>query len=260
MSLPSALFGAGVAVRNRLYDRGTLPSRRLRWPVISIGNLRAGGAGKTPFTIHLGELLQERKIAFDVLSRGYKRATKGVRLVNEKGTAIQYGDEPLLIAKRLGVPVIVGEDRFAAGTYAEAKFSELRPAHGDTWVHLLDDGFQHRKLARDFDIVLVTPSDATDTLLPTGRLRAPLDSLERAHAIVLGAETPLESLPEVARSKHIWRVSRKIEIAPEPPQRPIVFCGIARPENFYNDLEVAGIKMARAMQFSDHHVYCPPDI
>jgi tetraacyldisaccharide 4'-kinase len=256
----SAVYGKAIAIRNRFYDRGLLKTKRLQWPVVSIGNLRAGGAGKTPFTIHLGELLQERKIPFDVLSRGYKRASRGVLLVNEKGTAQQYGDEPLLIAKRLEVPVVVGEDRYAAGVFAEKSFSDLRPAHGSQWLHLLDDGFQHRRLARDFDIVLLTAGDANDSLLPGGRLREPLSSLQRADAVVLAEGLSLEALPEFVRKKYIWRVRRYVEVPADAPSRPIVFCGIARPESFYDDLERAGVRMMRAMQFSDHHVYAPPDI
>jgi tetraacyldisaccharide 4'-kinase len=256
----SALYGAAVNLRNTAYDRGWKKTRRLKWPVVSIGNLRVGGAGKTPFTIHLGELLQERKLAFDVLSRGYRRATRGVQLVNEKGTALEYGDEPLLIAKRLGVPVIVGEERYAAGQYAEAKFSELTPAHGGTWIHLLDDGFQHRLLARDFDIVLVTPTDATDSLLPSGLLREPLTALGRADAIVLTENTALEGLPDFVREKHIWRASRLMEIPQNAPKRPIAFCGIARPDRFFDGLKKAGVTMAKGVQYGDHHPYSPPDI
>jgi tetraacyldisaccharide 4'-kinase len=256
----SALFGAGVAARNAAYDRGWKTVHRLKWPVVSIGNLRVGGAGKTPLVIHLGELLQERKVAFNVLSRGYRRTSRGVRLVNEQGSALEFGDEPLLIAKRLGVPVIVGEDRYAAGVHAEELFKELTPAHGATWLHLLDDGFQHRRLARDFDIVLVTPTDMTDSLLPAGRLREPLGSLERADAIVLPEGASADGLPDLVRSKHIWRVRRQIEVPADAPTRPVVFCGVARPERFFDDVQRAGIEMAQGVQFDDHHPYSPPDI
>jgi tetraacyldisaccharide 4'-kinase len=256
----TALFGAAVDLRNTAYDRGWKKTHYLQWPVVSIGNLRVGGAGKTPFTIHLGELLQERKLAFDVLSRGYGRSTRGVRLVNEKGTALEYGDEPLLIAKRLGVPVIVGEDRYAAGKYAETKFRELTPAHGGTWLHLLDDGFQHRRLARDFDIVLVTPTDATDALLPTGLMREPLASLRRADAIVLSENTAIESMRDFVREKHIWRAAREMQIPNNAPQRPIAFCGIARPDRFFEGLKRSGVNMVKGVQYGDHHPYSPPDI
>src|SRR5439155_13355349 len=100
---------------------------------------------KTPFVILLGEVLGQRGISFDVLSRGYGRSSTGVLEVDPNGSAEQFGDEPLLIARRLGCGVFVGESRYRAGLYAERK---LGPQ-----LHLLDDGFQHRALARDFDIV-----------------------------------------------------------------------------------------------------------
>ena len=168
--------------------------------VISVGNLSAGGTGKTPFVILLGELLKARGIKFDVLSRGYGRSSKGVRLVDPSGLPTEFGDEPLLIARKLQMPVIVGEDRWQAGRFAESKFGPQ--------LHLLDDGFQHRALARDFDIVLVTPQDAADRLLPDGRLREPLHSLVRADAIVLASGASANSFP--IQQKLIWRVRRGI--------------------------------------------------
>ncbi len=154
----SAIYGASVWVRNRLYDRGILQSRRLSRPVISVGNISVGGSGKTPFVILLGELLKKRGITFDVLSRGYGRKSRGVFVVDPNGSSQEFGDEPILIAKRLGCSVVVGESRYQAGLLAEAKFKSQ--------LHILDDGFQHRSLARDFDIVLVTSEDLQDRLLP----------------------------------------------------------------------------------------------
>ena len=168
-NLLSGIYGSVVGARNVLYDRGWLRSRSLQGSVISVGNVSAGGSGKTPFVILLGELLKARGIGFDVLSRGYGRRTRGVLLVDPGGLPRDFGDEPLLMARRLQVPVVVGEDRYEAGHFAEARFG--------VQVHLLDDGFQHRGLGRDFDIVLVTPEDARDRLLPAGRLREPLRSL-----------------------------------------------------------------------------------
>ena len=175
----TGLYGAATALRNTLFDRGVLSSRRLEQPVVSVGNLSVGGSGKTPFVIALGELLKARGIRFDVLSRGYGRKTRGVLVVEPDGNAADFGDEPLLIARRLGVPVIVGESRYEAGRVAERKFQPQ--------LHILDDGFQHRSLARDFDIVLMTERDFDDRLLPSGRLREPLSSLARADAVVLPA-------------------------------------------------------------------------
>src|SRR5579859_3850530 len=103
----AAIYGAGVGIRNRGYDRGTLPRKRLAGPVVSVGNLSVGGTGKTPFVILLGELLKQRGISFDVLSRGYGRKSHGVALVDPAGSPRDFGDEPLLISRRLEVPVIV---------------------------------------------------------------------------------------------------------------------------------------------------------
>src|SRR3979411_61827 len=107
----TGLYFAATALRNTLFDRGILKSQRLHRPVVSVGNLSVGGSGKTPFVIALGELLKARGIRFDVLSRGYGRKTRGALVVDINGDAAEFGDEPLLIARRLGVPVIVGESR-----------------------------------------------------------------------------------------------------------------------------------------------------
>jgi tetraacyldisaccharide 4'-kinase len=245
----SAVYGAVVGVRNALYDRSLLRSRSLEGTVISVGNLSTGGSGKTPFVILLGELLKARGIRFDVLSRGYGRATRGVLLVDPGGLPRDFGDEPLLIARRLQTPVVVGEDRYEAGRFAESRFGAQ--------LHLLDDGFQHRGLARDFEIGLVTPDDARDRLLPAGRLREPLRSLARADAIVLTSGASPESFP--LAGKTVWRVRRGI-VAQDVPARPIVFCGIARPQNFLLQLRAAGIDPVAEAFFRDHHAYTEKDI
>jgi tetraacyldisaccharide 4'-kinase len=245
----AAVFGTAVKARNALYDRGTLRAQRLEGAVISVGNLAVGGSGKTPFVILLGELLRRRGVAFDVLTRGYGRSTRGVAVVDASGTAADFGDEPLLIARKLNVPVIVGEDRYDAGRFAEQKFGAQ--------LHILDDGFQHRALARDFDIVLVTPDDARDRLLPAGRLREPLTALQRADAVVLtsGATPELFPMP----GKLVWRARRGIVPRNLPPD-PVVFCGIARPQNFFLQLRKAGIEPAAEASFRDHHAYTQKDI
>ncbi len=246
----SSLYGAMVKARNDLYDRGTLKIRRLQGPVVSIGNITVGGSGKTPFLIALGGLLRERGVAFDVLSRGYGRATKGVALVDPEGSSRAFGDEPLLLARKLRVPVIVGEDRYAAGQYAEEKFGAQ--------LHLLDDGFQHRRLARDFDIVLVTPSDAQDSLLPIGRLREPLSSLSRANVVVLTNDASSQGLP--IAQQLVWKVRRSI-VVPRELERPcFAFCGIARPENFFEQLRAVGVTTAGTRSFRDHHAYSDSDV
>jgi tetraacyldisaccharide 4'-kinase len=255
----TGLYATATALRNKLFDRGVLSSRRLEQPVVSVGNLSAGGSGKTPFVIALGELLKARGIHFDVLSRGYGRKTRGVLIVDKDGDARDFGDEPLLIARRLGVPVVVGESRYDAGRLAEQKFQ--------TQLHILDDGFQHRYLFRDFDIVLMTERDFDDRLLPSGRLREPLSSLARADALVLPAGVTLDQLisrRDAARrvslqQAPIWRIERKI-VLPIVPPAPIVFCGIARPQQFFAQLRAAGLTPAAEVEFRDHHAYDRKDI
>jgi tetraacyldisaccharide 4'-kinase len=246
----SALYGAGIDIRNRLYDRGTFRARRLKAPVVSIGSISAGGAGKTPFVILLGDLLKQRGLAFNVLSRGYGRRTKGVALVDPEGSPQEFGDEPLLIARKLSVPVIGGENRYQAGRFAEEKFG--------LQAHLLDDGFQHRRLARDFDIVLVTQRDFHDTLLPVGRLREPLSSLGRASAVVLMDGASSDGIA-IRKGQYVWRVSRRI-VAPETQDACFAFCGIARPDNFFNELGKTGVRVAGTRAFPDHHAYTARDV
>jgi tetraacyldisaccharide 4'-kinase len=249
----SAIYGGVVWTRNALYGRKLLRSQPLQGSVISVGNISTGGSGKTPFVILLGESLKARGIPFDVLSRGYGRKTRGVLLVDPGGLPRDFGDEPLLIARRLQAPVVAGEDRYEAGRFAESRFGAQ--------IHLLDDGFQHRGLARDFDIVLVTPDDARDRLLPAGRLREPLRSLQRADAVVLTSGASPESFP--LEGKTVWRVRRGIvtqNLAQPVPGRPVVFCGIARPQNFLLQLRAAGIDPVAEAFYRDHHAYTEEDV
>jgi tetraacyldisaccharide 4'-kinase len=245
----TGIYAAASGFRNRLYDRGVLRAHRLQRPVISVGNLTTGGSGKTPFVIALGELLKGRGVSFDVLSRGYRRKTRGVLVVERDGSAADFGDEPLLISRRLSVPVIVGESRLEAGRLAEEKV--------DAQFHVLDDGFQHRSLARDFDIVLMTGQEFGDRLLPAGRLREPLSSLERAHAVVIPEEATVDQ--RALDGKIIWRMRRQISLE-RTLLSPIVFCGIARPGQFFTQVRAAGIVPAAEIAFHDHHSYQPGDI
>ena len=249
MSFLSSIFGVGVQARNALYDRGIARAQKVQGAVVSIGNLSVGGSGKTPFVLVLGELLKARGLKFDILSRGYGRRTRGVARVDPGGLPQEFGDEPLLLARRLGVPVIVGEDRYAAGLFAEKSFGQQ--------LHLLDDGFQHRALARDFDIVLVTPEDPRDRLLPAGRLRESLAALSRADAVVLTSGASPELFP--LDGKLVWRVRRGISLT-NVPARLVVFCGIARPQNFLMQLRTAGVEPVAQALFRDHHAYTEQDI
>jgi len=239
----SALFGRVVSARNRAYDSGRLVPQKLRGPVISVGNLSVGGSGKTPFVIALGGWLQQHNIPFDILSRGYKRRSTGILRVDPEGSAEDFGDEPLMIARRLGVPIWVGKTRFEAGSAAEREYGPR--------LHLLDDGFQHRALARQFDILLLSDGDFDDTLLPVGRLREPLSSMRRADAVVV-----LDS----ANASHgfagrVWTVRRHL-LPPDPmPKKPVVFCGIARPDPFFAQVRALGIQPVREVAFADHQHY-----
>jgi tetraacyldisaccharide 4'-kinase len=172
-----------------------------------------------------------------------------VLAVDPNGSPRDFGDEPILIAKRLTCPVIVGESRFAAGAFAEENFGPQ--------LHILDDGFQHRALARDFDVVLVSAEDARDELLPAGRLREPLSSLRRANAIVLPAREDATALR--LEKQPIWRIRRGVSVA-SVPASPIAFCGIARPQPFIDQLRDAGITPAATKFYRDHHTYSEEDV
>jgi tetraacyldisaccharide 4'-kinase len=242
----SAIFGSGVAVRNALYAHAIFKVHKLARPVVSVGNISVGGTGKTPFVIALGELLKQRGIPFDILSRGYRRSSTELAVVDPNGSPAQFGDEPLLLARKLQVPVIVGADRYQAGLLAEKQFTSK--------LHLLDDGFQHRRLHRDFDIVLLPAADSTDTLLPVGRLREPIAALQRADAVVL-----LDPLASPLNVKQIWHVSKRLELS-DPSGKFIAFCGIGRPKQFFAGLKIAGQSLAEQVIFRDHHHYAQRDM
>lgn len=257
--IADSIYRSVVGLRNYLFNHEILRTRRLQWPVISVGNISVGGTGKTPFVIALGQLLAERGIQVDVLSRGYRRSTSGVLRVQAYGSPDQFGDEPLLIARKLDCPVIVGEDRFLAGLDAEEQPTMQ-------CMHLLDDGFQHRQLHRDFDIVLVNEEDLEDQLLPSGRLREPLTALRRADAVVVDKNFSGQ-LP--AGDFQIWRSERILEIpgvgteqtaSATPGFSAIAFCGIARPRRFFSELRKMGVDVREEIAFRDHHRYSEIDL
>jgi tetraacyldisaccharide 4'-kinase len=246
------LFSQIVRVRNARYDAGRTPIHKLRLPVISVGNISVGGSGKTPFVQTLGRWLNERNIAFDILSRGYGRVSRGVMQVDPAGPAALYGDEPLLLARSLKAPVFVGEDRYEAGLEAEAFGPSCqRPPR----VHILDDGFQHRRLHRDFDIVLLGAGDLRARLLPFGRLREPLSSLGRAQAVVAPGE-----LAALLAEPNVWHIRRRLVLPELAPTRALAFCGLARPGQFWESLGDIGIHPVARFAFGDHHKYKAADI
>jgi tetraacyldisaccharide 4'-kinase len=239
------------------------PVRRLRFPVVSIGNLSTGGTGKTPLTIALAKALTHRGIHVNVLSRGYGRQGQIPARVAPGGTADDFGDEPLLIAHEAGVPVYVARLRYEAGLLAEgdaitvaAMDEELKPI-----VHLLDDGFQHRQLSRDVDILLLDRRDWQDSLLPAGNLREPLQAARRASVIAIPADDPeLEGeLRAWGWAGPIWRIRRAMKV-PSLNGPVAAFCGIARPQQFFAGLEAAGLQLAARTGFPDHHCYTSADV
>jgi tetraacyldisaccharide 4'-kinase len=264
-------YGAALALKDGLRRAGLLRTRRLKWPVVSVGSLSAGGAGKTPVVIALAELLRERSWMVDVISRGYGRSGRGVERVDAQGggAAGRFGDEPVLIARRTGAPVWVGADRFAAGVAAEV--AAEAPGRG---LHLLDDGFQHRGLARALDAVVVTAEDLEEALLPAGNRREGLSALRRADVVVLREEEWERVLPKIAgllppaatrTGAGVWRVRRTLDCASatagfEHRQGLIAFCAIARPGNFVEMLRGEGARVVDSIEFPDHHRYTAGDM
>jgi len=242
------------------------PIRRLRYPVVSVGNLSTGGTGKTPLTIALADALTRCGFQVDVLSRGYGRKNTNATRVAPAGTPEEFGDEPLLIAQG-AIPVYVAPRRFDAGVLAEGDASaiaflgeELRP-----FIHLLDDGFQHRQLHRNTDILLLNRRDWQDSLLPAGNLREPRNAIHRANVVAIPANDPqLEAeLRSWGWQGPIWRLHRKMEVPvlSGSEDRPVAaFCGIARPEQFFAGLQAAGLQLATHKAFPDHHRYTAAEV
>lgn len=231
--------------------------RRLKWPVMSVGNLSTGGAGKTPLAIALAKALTARGLHVDVLSRGYGRTSTLPARVDPTRNADEFGDEPLVIARETGVPVYVAAERYEAGLMAEAAL----PASTTQALHLLDDGFQHRRLARDVNILLMNRSDWNDGLLPAGNLREPLTAAHRATVIAIPADDPALASDLKAWGWHgpIWHLHRHMKV-PQINGPVAAFCGIARPQQFFDGLEAAGLHVASRTSFPDHHRYVQHDL
>jgi tetraacyldisaccharide 4'-kinase len=244
----SNIFGKITAARNVLYDRGLFKVERLQAPVISVGNISVGGAGKTPFVIALGHELTKRGIAFDILSRGYRRKKPGTLRLPDIADPVLYGDEPALLQQELQVPVFVANRRVLAGRMAETVLG-LR-------LHVLDDGFQHRQLHRDFNAVILSPSDLRDRLLPNGRLREPISSLRRADAVVL-PEGFTEAIPGFRGVT--WRIRRRLVFDGEVNGPAFAFCGLALPHQFVDLLRKSAVEVKRTLAFADHHAYTEQD-
>jgi len=288
-SLLSGVYERLARARRRAFDTHPERRRRLARPVISIGNLVVGGSGKTPLAAHVAALLADAGEKPAILSRGYKReradervvvVSDGVRLLADLERA---GDEPLMLARMLadrgagagagggagtGVGVFVARRRYDAGVVAEQRYGAT--------VHLLDDGFQHHALARDVDLLVVSPHDvegAGAALLPAGRLREPVDVLRRADALLVTGAT----LPEaralaarwgvgkafaVTRASSVPRLIEPYGMAPRVPRSApvIALAGIAQPQRFFDDLLLDGWQLVDRLAFRDHHAFGDADI
>jgi tetraacyldisaccharide 4'-kinase len=251
------LYRTALALRELRLRIGLEPVRRLRYPVISIGSLSAGGSGKTPLTIALAHALSERRLSVDVLSRGYGRTSTSALRVDPDGDAAEFGDEPLLIARASGVPVYVAAQRYHAGLLAESAIENS----GATTVHLLDDGYQHRQLHRDINVLLLDERDLHDHLLPAGNLREPLSALRRAHVIAIPADQfDVEAkLRNLEWTGPVWRLKRRMEV-PSVGGPVVGFCGIARSDQFFAGLEASGLQLASRIAFPDHRHFDQHDL
>ena len=264
--LPSQVWGAALHWRNR-----RLVQRRLQTCVVSVGNLTAGGTGKTPVVHWLIDRLRARGLSCAVLTRGYGRQAPEPVTVAEPDSVpplARTGDEAQLILRHFRIPLGIAADRYRAGCEIEGRF------HPD--VFLLDDGFQHRQLARDLDLVLVDVTDpfGGGALLPLGRLREPPTALARAGVILLTRCQPGERWTGLEEQIHrhnrdapilraFFEPAALIEASTgqEQPcslvrELPVAaFCGVGNPDSFWSDLERLGARLACRSRYPDHHRY-----
>ena len=276
-------YGGLVKLREVLYKKGLLQSKRLPCPVISIGNITVGGSGKTPMTIYVAELIKDLGYRLAIISRGYKGQAEKIGGVVCDGRIIcmgpdKAGDEPFMVAKRLKtVPVIVGQNRFKAGRLAIQKF---KPD-----VLLLDDAFQHLKLNRDIDLVLLDSKEPLGNtyLFPRGTLRETASALSRGDAVVLtrsdiGKPASLDQIKSVFPRKPVFHsfhtpyiykiitgnslqspdrlnISSKYDFDIFKRKRVFAFSGIASNDDFRRTIESFRCKLENFSGFPDHHPY-----
>jgi tetraacyldisaccharide 4'-kinase len=269
---PVLRVASAIYARAAAEQRARGARRRLRRPVISVGNLSVGGTGKTPLVAAIAQVLRDAGERPSVLTRGYGReeAPDGVVVVSD-GTRVRAdlarsGDEPLWLARTLpGVAVLACANRHLAGALAESRL-------GCT-VHVLDDGFQHHALGRDADVVVVAAADLADRVVPAGRLRETPDVLRQADAIVTPGEDPLipdrlTAMGVAATLFHMTRtlgVPRSVEPWGAPPRVPrsapvMAVAGIARPERFFDALSADGWHVVSRRAFADHHRFTHADV
>jgi tetraacyldisaccharide 4'-kinase len=266
LSLLSASYGQIARMRRSWYERHPQSRRSLERPVISVGNLSVGGSGKTPIVIALARLLLDIGQRPAILSRGNarRRTSDGVVVVSD-GTRIlepveSSGDEPQMLARALPrVPVLVCADRHIAGRLAERQF--------DSTVMLLDDGFQHLTLGRNVDVLVMPASDLDEAVLPSGRLREPLDAASSADCVLVpGSDDDVarvaatfDRMPVFRVTNHYGPLQGSDGSAPSG-MRVVALAGIARPERFFSAVREQGYDIVREVRFPDHHWYSPADL
>ena len=256
--LLSGAYGRMLLMRRAWYARPGR-RRRLHHRVISVGNLSMGGSGKTPVVAALARLLQQHGERPVILTRGYGRRdlTEGVLVVSDGARVLEpvsrSGDEPQMLARALpGVPVLVCADRYMAGLFAERHFGVTSS--------ILDDGFQHVQLERDVDLLLVSPADLDDRVVPSGRLREPLNAARFADAVLVpGTEDDVARVAAALDHHRAFRIVARYG-AVSNGGRVVAFAGIARPERFFDALRLLGYDVARELTFRDHHWYTDRDI
>lgn len=271
LSTASLLYGTAATWRRRWYARDPSRRRRLERPVVSVGNLRTGGSGKTPVVEQIARLLTVRSERPAILTRGYARVAPGdgVTVVSDGARLLapleRAGDEPSMLARALpGVPVLVGADRYLSGRMAEERFGAT--------VHLLDDGFQYVALARDVDLLIAGTDDLADRVLPAGHLREPLAAAGVADALLI-RDDDIESHETLRRelgirtSFHVRRLlGSPLWIGSGEPadvsrdETVLALAGIARPERFFSDLTAMSWHVVGTRTFRDHHPYTDVDV
>jgi tetraacyldisaccharide 4'-kinase len=273
----SYVYGAGVVIRNWLFDKGWLRSWSVSAPVISVGNLSSGGVGKTPLVEFLARRLTQKGKKVAIVSRGYKRKTRGMVVVSNGLTkcaqATDSGDEPAQMASKLtGVVVIVDEKRVRGALYAIQKFGVN--------LIILDDGFQHRYLRRDVDIVVLPVQEVSNPgwMLPGGNRREPISSLRRATIIGVSRCENLDQFLEAKASIRRWtdkevmglaiKVSSfrrastgfSVDLGGLKGKSAVAFSGIGNPAAFEQTLRSLGLNLKSHSVFSDHHPYSDSEL
>lgn len=259
------LFVLLSSLRRHAYCRGWLRSTRLQVPVVVVGNITVGGAGKTPLTLWLVEALRAQGYRPGIISRGYGGRVAGIAAVPVNGDPANFGDEPVLLARRSGVPVYVGAHRAEAGR-------QLLADHPDIDLLVCDDGLQHYALARDAEIVVFDARAwGNGWRLPLGPLREPLPRARAAQAVVSNGgevaalQSALPGVPVFSMSLQAERFvslqNAAVNCGPEDLQKQPLFAaaGIGHPERFFQTLLDMQLPIT-ARAFSDHHAYQTEDL